>query len=77
MLSTTSFLRIAMSSFLLFFFAGFAVAQSNLESFFKNPMFGSAVLSPDGKYLATTTNIGGRYHQARRGRSKANLHHGR
>lgn len=39
---------------------GFALAQTSVENLFKNPRFGSAVLSPNGKYLATTANISGR-----------------
>ena len=45
---------------LLFLAAGAASAQTSLEDLFKNPQFTSAALSPNGKYLATTANIGGR-----------------
>lgn len=38
----------------------FALAQTKVENLFKNPRFGSAVLSPNGKHLATTANISGR-----------------
>ena len=36
-----------------------ALAQTALETFFKNPQIGAASLSPSGKYLATTTTING------------------
>lgn len=35
-------------------------AQASLQDYFKNAQFNSATLSPNGKYLATTANIGGR-----------------
>ncbi len=53
-------IRAALSMLVLFVATGSALAQSNLENLFKNPKFGSATLSPSGKYLATTANIGGR-----------------
>ncbi len=36
-----------------------ALAQTSMETFFKNPQIGTASLSPNGKYLATTTTIDG------------------
>ncbi len=36
-----------------------AFAQTPLADFFKHPQIGTASLSPNGKYLATTTNIKG------------------
>jgi hypothetical protein len=54
------FLRAALTSLTLFAVAGAAFAQTAPENIFKNPMIASATLSPNGKYLATTANIGGR-----------------
>ena len=45
---------------LLLFASGLALAQVNLEEFFRNSKFTSASLSPNGKFLATAANIGGR-----------------
>ena len=36
-----------------------ALAQTPMEAFFKSPQIGTASLSPNGKYLATTTTIAG------------------
>lgn len=58
------FLRVASSLLLLCVAAGSAVAQTDLEKLFKNAQFASATLSPNGKYLATTANINGRFHLA-------------
>ena len=35
--------------------------QAELETFFRNPKFATATLSPNGKFLATTANINGRF----------------
>lgn len=45
---------------LLLFASGLALAQVNLEELFRNSKFTSASLSPNGKFLATAANIGGR-----------------
>ena len=37
-----------------------AWAQTSIEDLFRNSKFNSATLSPNGKYLATTTNLDGR-----------------
>jgi hypothetical protein len=39
---------------------GLGVFAEAMENFFKNPKIGSATLSPNGKYVATTANIDGR-----------------
>ena len=54
-----SLLRVGLSALLLTV-AGSALAQASLQDLFKTPRFASATLSPNGKFLATTTNIGGR-----------------
>ena len=39
---------------------GAVLAQTSVENFFRNSKYGTATLSPNGKYLATTANIDGR-----------------
>ncbi len=53
-------LSLAATSLLLFLAAGAALAQTSLQDLFRNSKFTSATLSPNGKYLATTANIGGK-----------------
>lgn len=53
------FLRLMLSSLVLCALPSPAFAQTALEDFFKNPRIGTATLSPNGKYLATTANIKG------------------
>jgi dipeptidyl aminopeptidase/acylaminoacyl peptidase len=54
------FLRMFLPMLLLSAISGASYADSNLENLFKNPKFTLAALSPNGKYLATTTNITGK-----------------
>lgn len=60
MTSILSSLRLTLSALLLFVAAGSSFAQTSLQDLFRNPKYGSASLSPNGKYLATTANISGR-----------------
>lgn len=57
--SLSFFPRIA-AALLLLALAGTGLAQTSLQDLFRNPKYGSASLSPNGRYLATTANIGGR-----------------
>lgn len=52
--------RNTVAAWMLLLAGGLALAQTSVEGLFKNPRFGSAVLSPNGRHLATTTNISGR-----------------
>lgn len=49
---------------LIVLLAGIASAQTDLENYFRHAKYGSAVLSPNGKFLATTANINGRFQLA-------------
>jgi dipeptidyl aminopeptidase/acylaminoacyl peptidase len=53
------FLRCWVGAALLFASLDAAMAQTALQTFFKNPQIGTASLSPNGKFLATTTTIDG------------------
>ncbi len=53
------FVRVA-STTLIALATGAACAQSSVDDLFKSPKFNLARLSPNGKYLATTTKIGER-----------------
>ncbi len=55
-----SFFRRVVPALLLLALAGASFAQTSLQDLFRNPKYGSASLSPNGRYLATTANIGGR-----------------
>ncbi len=57
---TRFFSRLLCVTVLMLTAAGTAVAQTPLETFFKNPKIGTASLSPNGRYLATTTTIDGK-----------------
>ena len=60
MTTLQSVLRLLAGAVLLLAALGSALAESNIENLFRNSKFNSATLSPNGKFLATTTNIGGR-----------------
>lgn len=60
MIRTLSFFRRIAPALLLLALVDASFAQTSLQDLFRNPKYGSASLSPNGKYLATTANISGR-----------------
>ena len=60
MKGSSLFLRLLVGCAALCLSWGPAQAESPLENLFRNAKYGSAALSPNGKYLATTANINGK-----------------